>query len=527
MNASSRIAINTTAAYARSLLGMGLGLVSSRWVLSGLGATDYGLFSVVGSLIVFVTYLNGVLAGSSSRHLAFSLGEGDHDAVNRWFNASVGIHLLLSTLLILAGWPIAEYTVRHLLSIPAERLGISIAVFRLSLVSAFVNMASVPFLAMFTARQRITELSAWSAVQALFAFFLAALLSHVSSNRLVFYAAGMVIIQVAVQLAQTARAICLFPECKMQPALWFVPKRMRHLFGFASWSLIGVSGGTLRNQGTAILLNLRFGPAVNAAYGIANQISIQVATLSEAMMGAMSPEITAREGRGERTRMLALSVRACKFGALLVAPVAIPFVLEADTVLRLWLVNPPPFTAVLSQLILATFFVDMLTAGYRNAVNAYGKIAAYQSTVGVLLLLTLPLAWVLLHLGFSPTSVGVAFLVMSAASSFGRVLWVRRLFAVPVWNWVRDVVLPLLAVVGLTVLAAEVPHLLIPEGGMRLMLVTGVSLAMALTATWVVALTDEERSLMRTLGGNALQRMRLFGRQAPAPRRISGSSPIS
>jgi O-antigen/teichoic acid export membrane protein len=506
VNASERIAVNTAATYARSILSVGLALFSSRWILNGLGETDFGLFSVVGSLIIFLSFFNSVMASSSSRHFSYAIGQGDAGSVNRWFNSSFIIHLGLAVGLISLGWPIGEYVIRHVLTIPVGRVDACIQVFRISLISAFVNMVSIPYVAMFTAKQHIAELAFWGVLQATLIFILARLLIWSTVDRLLLYACGMVLIHVIIQALHCGRAIWLFKECRLRLSHGFDSGRLKELFSFASWTMIGRTGGTLRNQGSSILLNIYFGPAINAAYGIANQVSVQTATLSAAMMGAMSPEITAREGRGQRDSMIELSVRACKFGALLVLLFAIPLIMEADYVLKLWLINPPPHAAALSQLILIAFFVDKAAAGYMYAVNAHGKIAAYQATVGMLLVMTLPLAWLFLKMGLPPEAVGVAFIIIQALCSFGRVLWVRYLFGIPVRHWFSKVILPCGLTLVLATVMASVPRFYLTAGLTRLFLVCATSSAAMVLASWMFAFSAVERQFVYTSVQKSIRR---------------------
>lgn len=493
MTRSQRIILNTAATYARSVFGVGLALFSSRWVLNALGQTDFGIFSVVGSLIVFVTFLNTVMSGSVGRHYAFAIGQGNPEEVNRWFNAALSIHLLLATILILVGWPVGEHVITHTLNIPLERIPACIWVFHISLASAFANMVSIPFVAMFMAKQHIAELSVWGMLQSVLTFILAYLLTNASGDRLLFYAFGMVVILIFIQTAQIVRAVFVFRECGIAYHQWFDKMRLQKIFSFASWNMFGSLGVTLRDQGSVLLLNLYFGPKVNAAFGIATQVSAQTNQLAAAMLGAFSPEITASEGRGDRERMLSLSLLSCKFGVIMVMLFAVPLMVEMDYILILWLREPPAYTALFCRLILCTFLIDRLTSGYMLAVNAYGRIAAYQATLGTSLLLTLPLAWLFLKMGYEPASVGIAFVVTMIVCSLGRVYWVRRLFGVSVSRWLRAVVLPSAGVaLAATLAAAAISTFMLPAFS-RLLLVAVASFATTLGVTWCVALDRKER----------------------------------
>ena len=247
--------INTGATYVRSIISAGLILFSSRWILNALGETDFGLFSVVGSLIIFITFLNSLMGSSTSRHFAYAIGQGKSEEVKRWFNTALGIHLCLATGLILAGWPLGEYVVTHYLTIPAERVDVCTLIFRISLGATFFSMISIPFVAMFTAKQCLTEIAIWGITQSASSFILALLLTKAPGDRLLFYALGMAGIIAGVQICQIVRAFFLFSEYTLIGKYWFNKNRIKDIFTFASWSLIGGLGVTLRNQGSAILIN--------------------------------------------------------------------------------------------------------------------------------------------------------------------------------------------------------------------------------------------------------------------------------
>jgi O-antigen/teichoic acid export membrane protein len=504
---SRRIILNTVATYIRSVIAVGLGLFSSRWVLAGLGASDYGLFAVVGSIITFITFLNGVMAGSASRHFAFALGRGDSDEVNKWFNTSLSIHLILPVVLISIGWPIGEYCIRQVLTIPPARILACLWVFRLSLIVAFIGMVSIPYTAMFSAKQHIAELAAWGTLQSVMSFALAYILTTVSGDRLLFYAGYGVAIGGLFQFVQVMRARHLFSECRLRYSRWFDSRRFREIFSFASWNLIGTFGATLRDQGSAILLNTHFGPRVNAAFGIATQVSNQTSQLGVAMTQAFSPEVTASEGRGDRARMLSLAQQASKFGTILVLLFAIPLMVEMDYVLKIWLIEPPLYTALFCKLILATFVLDRLSAGYMLASHAYGKIAAYQASLGTCLVLTLPLAWVFLKFGAPPTSVGIAFVVTMAGVSLGRVFWARRYLGVPIRRWLGEVALPSGTVTLAALLAVMGPHWLLSPSFPRLVLVSVAGIVTIVFTAWFLALDGKERSFVKQNAGRLLDMM--------------------
>ncbi len=509
MKPSHRIILNIAATYIRSVLGVALALFSSRWVLNAMGKTDFGLFSVVGSIIIFIVFLNAVMSNSAARHYAFYLGKEDTAEVNRWFNTAFSLHVVLGIVLVLLGWLVGEYVITHFLTIPQERLCACTKVFRISLISAFVNMLSVPFIAMYRAKQNIALLSVWGILQSVLTFGLAWYLTAVSSDRLIFYASGMVLIVVTIQATQIIWALLRFKECRICVSYWFGLARLKEIISFASWNLIGNTGTLLRNQGSALLLNLYFGPSANASYGIANQVSTQTTQLANAMMGAFAPEITASEGRGDRDRMLTLSLFACKFGTILLLLFAIPIIVEMDYVLKLWLKNPPENSASLCRLILVSLIINHLTYGNMLAVSAFGKIAGYQATVGGLFLLTLPLAWGFIKLGGPVVSIGWAFVIMAALVTAGRVYWMRRLFGVTVKRWFSYVVIPCFVVLSVSYLTGFTVYKFMEISFARLLIILAGSVFVSLCLTWIVAFSKYEKELFAKIFNRFLSRIKV------------------
>lgn len=471
-------------------------MLSTRLVLTGMGQIDFGLFTLVGSLIIVITYLNSVMSWSASRFFAYSIGNGEPAKVNSWFNAALSIHLCLAIILTATGWPLGEIVIAHMLTIPADRVVSCLWVFRMSLASAFLSILSVPFIAMFSAKQHISELAIWGMIQSLLAFALALQLGRLHGDRLLFYAFGMVVIFLIVQCLQIFRALIIFQECRIIGPQRSDRNQLIAILSFAFWNLFGSLGTLVRNQGSAILLNFCFGPRVNAGFGIANQASSQTDLFAGAMIGAFTPEITASAGRGDRARMLSLSNRASKLCTILVMLFAIPLMAEIDCVLKIWLGEPPLYTATFCWLILFIFIIDRLTVGHLLAINANGKIAAFQTAVGTSLVLCLPLAYLFFSRGFPPTSITIAYFIVTAASTGCRLFWAWRLFNLSIRCWLTDLLLPCTYVAIAGTLAALGPRLILAASFCRLALVISSSVAGSLITSWFLAFDESERDFV-------------------------------
>lgn len=504
MTANKRIFLNIVATYGRSLFNMACGLFSARWVLMALGQEDFGLYGVVGGLVIFIGFINGLLATALSRFYAVSVGRalslnGDLHALSEcrgWFSSAVFIHSVIPIVLIVIGWPLGEHAIRAgWIAVPPSRVCSCLWAFRFSCLSCFIGMVTIPFSAMYTAKQYIAELTVYSFVTTtLNMFFFYYMMSHVG-DWLSSYAAWMAAMSVLPSLIIAIRACFIFPECRIDVCQLVSWVRMRQLFCFAGWQAFGALGWVLRWHGIAILLNrhAEFGPMRNSSMQIGNQLAAQTDTLSGAMVGAFQPAIANAYGSGDVERMRSLSYCACKFGTLLSLLFVVPLALELPEVLRLWLKTPPVYAAGFCWCIMAQHIIDRTSVGHMLAVNASGRIAAYQAFLGGALILTLPLAWLLIWLNMGVYAAGWAMVATMVLCAWGRVWFARTIVGMSARYWLCKVFAPLVLLGALACAVGVLPRLAFASSLMRIFVTTLVAEIVLIAGAWKFLLGVNER----------------------------------
>lgn len=494
LKGNNLIIVNILATYVRILLVAGMGLFSTRWVLKALGKEDFGLYSVVGGLIVFITFLGSRLASSTQRFYAYAIGQGDLEEVKKWFNCALVLQIGFSVLLVIIGVPIGNYLLDHVMNIPAGCLITCHWVYYLSILGAVGTMLTTPFLGMFYAEQRIFELSFWQVTQTALMFVLAFVLLRISGDLLLIYALGMVGIKLAIDSFQIFRAFYLFKACKFQ--LFLNKSYSIELLSFTGWNLIAGVGSTLKNQGVAFLLNIYSGPVINASYGVANQVASQTNTLSSAITHAISPEITSREGAGKRDMMISLSLRSSKFTTILTLLWFIPLYLEIDYVLGLWLYEVPKYTASFCKVVLFSYLIENISIGYSGAVSAYGKIAGYQATLGGLRVLTFPIIWVFFIVGFSPDLALSGMLITALGVTVGRVLWVKKLMGIPISLFVNSVLKKCIIISIISITVGCFLDKALEHSFTRLLIIITITSFCTLVSSWLFGFDKTEKEFV-------------------------------
>ena len=515
MTDASRIILNTIATYGQSLVALFLSLFSARWVLQALGVVDFGLFGVVGSVILLVTFLNGAMSVGVSRFYAFSIGRAHNlpqaqadDDLKRWFNTAFSIHLVLPFLLVLIGWPVGEHAIRHWLTIPPERMDACIWVFRISLPTAFISVFSVPFTSMYAAHQLISELAIFGIIQSVCIFVGAWFLLHVQGDRLIIYSLYMMAINCGITLIQIIKAMSKFKSCRFNLSYLYDRAYLKQLFGYVGWKMFGMSCVAFRDQGGPVIVNLYFGPMVNAAYSVASRLSIQASSLSGAMTGAFQPALTSVEGKGNRQGMLTMAMQASKFGTLLILFFVMPLSLEMSNILHHWLKEPPQYTSDLCRWMLAILVVDKMTSGAMLAVNAFGKIAIYELIQGSVIFLSLPLMWLFFHFELGPSSIGFALFISMVNYCVGRLLFSKVLLQIPLGPWFRQVAIPVMVMIAASASAGMFVMYALDAGFLRICITTATTGIMTAGVGWMYLLNTMERVYFRSMINGALTRFK-------------------
>ncbi len=507
MTENRRIVLNIIATYGRSLFSLACGLFSARWLLEALGQEDFGLYGVVGGLVGFISIINGLLAGAVGRFYAVSVGAANAATDKKtalydcraWFSTAVLIHTVLPCILMLIGEPIGEYGIREgWIVVPPERLTDCLWVFRFACLASLVSMIGVPFNAMYTAKQYIAELTIYGfATSSLNLCFFYYMVTHpcVWLAKYAAWAAAMLIVP-AVIIA--VRACLVFPECRLIKKEMLNWARIQQLATFAGWQAFGGFGCIVRGQGIAILLNrhTEFGTARNSSMTIANQVASQTETLASAMVGAFQPAVANAYGARDFARMRSLAFRACTFGTLLSAIFVLPLVLELPNVLKIWLKEPPEYAAGLCWCILTMHIIDRMAVGHMIAVNATGKIALYQAILGGSLIMTLPIAWLFVHLGWGIYATGWSLILTMIFCALGRVWFARTIAGLSAWYWLKNTFLPLTALFSLTLAVGCLPQFVFKPTFMRIVLTTILCEIVLGSLSWKFLLDEHAKTVL-------------------------------
>jgi O-antigen/teichoic acid export membrane protein len=424
--------------YAKMLITMGIALYSTRLVLNALGATDYGIFSLIAGIIAMLSFLNTAMATSTQRYLSFHQGKNDFLMQKKVFANSWILHILISITVVVVLEIACPFLFDGFLNIPSERISTAKTVYHLVSVSVAFSIITSPLIALSTAHENMLWIAIAYTLESVLKFGIAlSLIIFEQNSRLIIYGLFMACISM---LSFTLHAIyCMkkYRECSLKCRM-DIPL-IKELFAFAGWNFFGVLCNVGKIQGLAILLNIFGGTLINAAYGIANQVSIHLSFFSRTMVGTLNPQIMKSEGMNDRKRMLRLSMMASKFGFFLLAFIAIPCIFEMSEILTLWLKVVPEHTVTFCSMILTGTLVTQLMTGGQSAMQATGKIKIYQTVTGSVLLLNLPISYVLLRWNCPVYSVLISYIVIEVALVILQLILLKNIICLSIKEYFNRV----------------------------------------------------------------------------------------
>lgn len=490
----NRIAKNTLLLYLRMLFQLGIALYTSRAVLNALGVIDFGIYNVVGGIIVIFSFLNNAMASSTQRFLVYHLGTNDSRKLKQIFSSAIIIHFVMAVVVVGLAEIMGLWFLQAKMIIPMERLEVAKWVFHLSVISSAITILSVPYNAAIIANERMGAFAAISIIETLLKLCVAIFISFCNGDRLLWYAGLLLGVSVIVRTIYGVYCSKSFPEAKL-----IFPRNNKLLYkemtSFAGWSLVGNLSVVGYTQGINLLLNIFFGPAINAARGIAVQVQNAVYGFVRSFQTAINPQITKSYAIGDLKSMHLLIYRSSKLSFYLTLMLSLPIIIETPYVLSLWLNIVPDYTVAFCRLTFISCMIESISNPFMIGASATGKIKKYHLIIGSILLLIVPVSYIFLKLGFEPIIVYIIDILIQFIAQIIRLFLCRHLFSLNILFYIKDVISRIVGVAVLSVVfSLLIDSLFIEINFINAIVVAFFSFISVCVVSYVIGLTKSERT---------------------------------
>lgn len=483
--------------YFRMLLTMGVSLFTVRIVLETLGVVDYGIYNVVGGIVTMFAFLSNTMASASQRYFAFELGKKDFKQLQNTFSLTMLIYFFIAIIILILAQTVGLWFLNHKMMIPNERLNAANWVYQFAILSFMMNMFTIPYNALIIARERMNVYAWVSIVEVLLKLLIVYLLIVISGDKLKTYAILLFGVTTLVTLIYRTYCIRKFQESKF--IIFWDKKLFKEMVSYSGWNLFGAIAGILNGQGLNIILNLFWGPVVNAARGIAFQISSTVNNFVLNFMTASRPQIIKYYAEGEKTLMYKLIQQSSKLSFYLLWIISIPLIFETDTILRFWLTDIPEYTTIFTKLMIITALIDSISYSLQTAAQATGRIKIYQAVVGGIMMTNLPISYIILRMGYTPDIVLYVSIGNSIICLILRLQLLKKLIGFSPKIFVLRVLKPIIITTSIISLIITYTTQIMEKSTNRILFTTGLALLMSTTIIFAFGLTRNEKQFLKKI----------------------------
>lgn len=506
---NKRIAKNTLLLYFRMLFSMLVGLFTSRVILQNLGVENFGIYNVVGGFVaLFAVFSNG-LSTAISRFLTFELGKGNSEKLSKIFSTSVNIQIAMSIVIAILVEFVGNWFLTSKMVIPPERLGAAFFVMQCSVVTFAIGLISVPYNSAIIAHEKMSAFAWISIFDTCSKLAIACLISVSPWDRLKTYAILLLLLSIIICMVYGMYCKRKFVECTYR--FVFDKSILKEISNFAGWSMVGLVAFVGYTHGLNVILNMFFGPAVNAARGIAVQVQNAVVGFSSNFQLALNPQIIKSFAQNEMDRMHALIFASSKYCFFLLYMLSLPLILETPKIVEIWLGTPPDHTVNFIRILLALITVDSLGGAISCAQQASGKIRTYQIVVGGIMFLIAPVSYCVLKVGGVPEDVYWVYFIAVILAHIARMFIIKNMISLSFKKYALKVLFPIFKVVCVSLWIPLAVFFNMKSGFGALFFVSLISIISVVFSVYFVGLEKNERILLNGKLANIAKKVKSYG----------------
>ncbi|MEJ8764160.1 MATE family efflux transporter [Phocaeicola sp. HCN-40430] len=493
---NKRIAKNTMLLYVRMLILIGIQLYTVPIILNTLGIEDYGIYNVVGGIVTMFSFIGSSLASGSQRFIAFEIGRKNKEQLKNIFNTIITVYFVLAIIALILLEAGGYWLLNYHMKIPESRMYAANWVFQLSILSFLINLISIPYNSVVIAHEKMSVFAYISIIECIFKLIAAILLQYILFDHLITYAILICLITVIIRSIYQIYCYKRFEECQTYHFSWDSDKG-KELLTYSGWNIIGTIAIISRQQGLNIIINIFFGPILNAAHSIGQQINGVITQFINNVYIATRPQITKLFANNQTAEMWNLVFRSSKLAFYLLMILSIPLLIELDKILNLWLHNVPPYSVAIGRLMILTILIETLANQIIGAYQAANKIKRYQIYSSTIILLNIPISYIsLLILPSYPLTPYFISVVLSIFYTFSIIWNAKKELGMNILKYTKHVLLNVIIIYCTIVFTVWISITSFSPSIFRILLTCSITIIYSFAAIWTLGLDKTEKEFI-------------------------------
>lgn len=495
---SSRLIFkNSVILYIKMAIQIVISLYTTRVILDALGVSDFGIYNLLTGAVAMFGFIRASLASSTLRFLSHSQGKGNIVEKTKIFNVSILMHVILAILLYITLELGLSIFFEKIFNIDQSRVEVAKIVSHFVIIISCINILIVPFEGVLNSHENMFYISVVDLTRSILVLILSIFLNNTSYDKLYLYGLGILIIWFIVLLSHSLFCFLKFSECCINFKKYLDKNTARSMLGFSSLELLGYSTGMISLYSTNLLVNSFFGTIVNAAQGIAHQISGQLTSFSVNMMKAVKPAIIKSEGAGDINFLQKATFLSGKYSFVILIFFSTPFLIETNYILKLWLKNVPEWAIIFCRLQIIKNCLEQFFLPFGTAIGARGKIKKYVFANSINNILILPSIYFCFKLDLPPYSMYIVLIIFFSFFGFLINMYFGRLLLdFDIMQFLKRIVFPNLIFYLLILLLCSYVVFSMDESFLRIVFVSILSSITIITMTYLLMSTEEKDKVL-------------------------------
>lgn len=478
---------------------MFISLYTTRLILQGLGVEDFGIFNIIGGVIALLGFINATMSKGTQRFMSYAKGENDLTKQKDIFNTSIILHIIASCIIIVGFIGLYFVFFNGLLNIPPERLDAAKIVYGSLIISVVFTIINVPYAAVLNAHENMRFYAIIGIVESLLKLSVAIVCFYTTKDKLIIYGSLMALIPIFSTFVMKIYCHHNYEECIWNPKKYSSKASLISMTKFAGWNFLPSLSSILTQYGFGIVLNHFHGVLLNAAQGVANQISGQLMAFSNNMLKAIGPIIDKREGSGNRAGMLSIVTSGSKFSFFILGCIAVPVMLHMRFVLDIWLDEVPEWAVCFATLQLLRSITEQFTITINCAITAQGNISDISKIKSWLNILPLLLTWIAFYFNLPPYWMYISWIVCGGVIGGGVTLYyAKTICGLNVLNFIKEVIQPSLLIIFISVSIGYLP-MLYSHNAYTSLLSIFITFVTFLIASWYIGCNKHEKETINDI----------------------------
>ena len=472
-----------------------ISIFTTRFLLKNLGVEDFGIYNVTLGVVALCSFLTPAFSNAIQRYFNYELGKNGINGATKVFNSSIQIQVALVVLLVIICETAGLWYIREKLVVPDGRQEAALWIFHFSVIAFSFSLLQVPFVAAILAHEKMNFYAIVNIIDAVLKLIIAVGIAFASYDKLVIYGLLLLGINIFNFVIYGVYSYCHFKEMKFKFS--YDKQLLKGLLSFSGWNLFDTVARIGKDLGGNLLLNFYFGPVLNAAKGVTNQVSYAFSSIIDSTVMASRPQMVMSYSKGDTQRSLSMFYSLSKGTLLLILMLSLPVYIDVEYILRIWIgTNIPDYTIDLIRLSIILLLIDKLASPVTALIHATGKVKRYHLLSGVINIMVVPVAWFFFEIGYNPSVLYVITIFGAFIAQITFLYVIKSLLPFSIIIYVKKVCLPFVIVFLMASWAPFIMESLINEGVVRLLLVSLTSIVMVSLISYFCALTNAERELI-------------------------------